>query len=301
MCSGPALAAYLQWVRSEVECYSIDFALYIDPACGWIRPLSQAFPAANALWIPGTDGTFRLAQLPHSMIEEGLATLAVGFHGLTAKDVFARFGMTAPADHVLADLGLTDDKRFGFGQEELTHRFIRAFKWEFFRVANRSRAELFRSLVGAGVRPGMQVALVGMGWTVDLLDSCERLVRSMLDVNVHGFCFYLTEAEEQRARDARFFFKSFMGQSGGTSAFAARLASQPDVLEAALLPPAARTGEAGEDAVSLDVAAGIADYAAALSAEGRLTGSAAPLLDLLRADTGAQARVLLGLQEGAPA
>ncbi|WP_127092044.1 hypothetical protein [Aquabacter cavernae] len=294
--SGPALAAYLQWVRSEVECYSIDFVLFIDPSCGWVRPVSQAFPAANELWIHGSEGRLRLAELSHSMIEEGLVSLAVGFHGLNAREVFAKFGMATPADHVLSDLGLTDDRRFGFGQEELTHRFIRAFKWEFFRVANRTRSELFSLLARAGLRPGMQVALVGMGWTVDLVDSCERVMRSMLDVNVQGFGFLLTEAEEKRARDSRFFFKSFLAQGNLPAPVATRLAGRLDLLADTLLPPTAHAGKTEVRAdVSAALAEGIADHAATLAGQGRLAGSVRPLLNLVGAEDDAPARQLLGL------
>lgn len=281
VCSGPALAAYLQWVRSEVQCYSIDRVLFIEPACGWLRHFTQAFPSPGELWMTGTEETFRLAELQHSMIEEGLAAVAVGFNGLNAKQVFRRFGVAAPGDHVLADLDLTEEKRFGFGQEELTHRFVRAFKWDFFRAANRTRAELFRHLVGSGLRPGMQVAVVDMGWTGGAVDSCERVIRSLLDVNVHGFSFLLKETEEQLARDARFFFKSFIGRMDLPQVKAVRLQPRLDRLALALMPPvAARDRDAEAPAISLQIEAGIADCVADLKDQGRLAGSAASLMSL---------------------
>lgn len=277
MRSGPALAAYLDWVRAEVQNYSIDRVVFVEPACGRLQPFVQAFPQAGELWLKGSEEQFKLAEIQHNLIDEALASISIGFNGLTAGQIFANYGVAAPADHVLADLQLTEDQRFGFGQEELTHRFVRAFKWDFFRAANRLRSGLYKRLVGSGLRPGMQVAVVDMGWTSGLVDSCERVIRSMLDVNVHGFSFLLKEADETIARDARFFFKSYVGFLGQDRAQMATMERRLDLLSVAMLPPDWRSGAPASPHAG-PLAAGIEDYALELKGQGRLSGSAEPLL-----------------------
>lgn len=277
MRSGPALAAYLEWVRAEVQSYSIDRVVFVEPACGWLQPFVQAFPVAGELWLNGSEEQFKLAEIQHNLIEEALASISIGFNGLTARQIFTHYGVAAPADHVLADLQLTDDQRFGFGQEELTHRFVRAFKWDFYRAANRLRSGLYKRLVGSGLRPGMQVAVVDMGWTSGLVDSCERVIRSMLDVNVHGFSFLLKEEDEAIARDARFFFKSYVRVLGQDRGETAAMEQRLDLLSVAMLPPDWRSGTTVSPHAG-PVAAGIEDYALELKEQGRLSGSAEPLL-----------------------
>ncbi|MEW6257834.1 MAG: hypothetical protein AB1592_17925 [Pseudomonadota bacterium] len=276
--SGPALAAYLNWVRSEVQSYSIDRVVFVEPACGWLQAFVQAFPDRGELWLKGSEEQFKLAEIQHNLIEESLASISIGFNGLNARQIFSHYGVPAPADHVLADLQLTEDLRFGFGQEELTHRFVRAFKWDFYRAANRLRSGLYKRLVGSGLRPGMQVAVVDMGWTSGLVDSCERVIRSMLDVNVHGFSFLLTEADQLIAREARFFFKSFAGHLGVEAAQAAAMEKRLDLLSVAMLPPDWRSGSPVSPHAG-PLAAGIEDYARLVAEQGRLSGSAGPLLE----------------------
>lgn len=130
-----------------------------------------------------------LATLEHTNIQQQMLTIASTFTGLSARQLLGRLGIPSPAPHVLTDLGLTDEAPLGFGAEEMTRRFLHAFRWEFVRAAAGLRRRLFRQFVAAGIQPGQTVAVVDMVTTSRLPHLAAGLLQGMFDVEVLPFAF----------------------------------------------------------------------------------------------------------------
>lgn len=214
--AGPALAAYDGWLRTEAEARGVDFTLYLEPACSGLRLVHNE--RAGEMWLPDAPATLMLAAMEHGTIQQQMLAIVSAFSGLCARQLLERFDVPRPAPHVLADLGLGDDTRLGFGAEEMTRRFLHAFRWSFFRAANRLRGQLFRQFVAAGLRPGQTVAVVDTVSTGRLPHLAARIVTSMFDVEIRSYAFL--EAGGAASSTARALFP--------VTAFANSLGLPPD-------------------------------------------------------------------------
>lgn len=241
--SGPALAAYADWIDAERATHNTAFTLYLEPACSRLRLLQGGSAAPGEVWLPDATATLMLAALEHTTIHQQMLAIAAAFTGLTARQLFARFHVPAPAAHVLEDLGLTDDAPLGFGAEELTRRFLQAFRWDFYRAAARLRGHLFRQFIAAGLKPGLNVAVVDLASHARLPHLAARVLSNMVDVEVRAYSFILTEAAATSASRARFPFLSFAGEAGLPPDLLATARERESLFELALNGAAPATDE----------------------------------------------------------
>ncbi len=81
------------------------------------------------------------------------------------------------------------------------------------RHAYNTRSGLYRYLLELGVRDGMRLGFVDIGWSGTTQDAFEAAIKSMFDVEVIGYYFCLADTPSRRARGERLQMKALLDAS----------------------------------------------------------------------------------------
>jgi hypothetical protein len=134
--------------------------------------------------------------------EDYLDFLMSGSIGLAPSEVLERIGVPAPDDAVMADLDLGHSVVLGADNFSLPRMklFLQAYRHEILKICRRNRRGLHNLLCQLGVRPGMRVAMVDIGWNGTTQEAMHRALQGIIDVSLHGYYLALVDTPERDRR-----------------------------------------------------------------------------------------------------
>lgn len=213
---GPAALGLLEWVRDQVVLDGVDIVLFVARDGYVLDQLVQRGHAPGLpphAYFPGSRVAFALSTINEHNFDRWMDFLVSGCLGLSPDEVLERIGVTAPERGVMEDLGLGD--RVIIDAENLgrVRDFLSAYRTEIIRTAVRNRRGLFNLLHSFGVRPGMRVAMVDVGWSGTTQETMCKALADMLDVELLGYYLGLADSAECRRRRAEMPMKALLDSS----------------------------------------------------------------------------------------
>jgi len=241
-------ASFLAWIARQARDSAIDHLLFLTPGCAPLVPLTScASELGHHSFLPGSARAFLVAGTDHRTFEEQLPLLIRDFEGRSLAEVLGHLNAKVPDDHVLADLGFGSDVRLRRQDERQLRRFLLAYRRDILRAAQQARGAVFRALIHAGVRPGMNLAVVDLGWDGAAIEAFAHILPEMMEADISGFSFALVDAPDVRQRQSRLFLRGWVTRESAPALLAAAVADR-DLLERALALPAAQGAPPAGDA-----------------------------------------------------
>jgi FMN phosphatase YigB (HAD superfamily) len=212
---GPAALAFLRWINRAASRDNIDLILFTSRdgyvlermekrGDGGLFPRCEYFKSSRvALTLAGTN---------ENNFERMLPFLLSGADELCPFELLERIGVAPPADHVMSDIGLGFDVRLGPSNVELFKSFLWACRWDILKVCRQTRAGLFTYLRELGVKPGMRVAMVDVGWNGTTQEALHQALKGLLDIDLYGYYLCLTEQPECMRRKALYRMDSLLSR-----------------------------------------------------------------------------------------
>src|SRR5262249_52776831 len=158
---------YLDWVAEQARQDGVDHILFVSRDGYVLQRLARRRPVGELpafSYLLGSRVSFGLAAIEEGNFADYLPFLLSGADGLGAAEVLARIGVVPPGDHVMEDLALGPGSVVTPDSVGRIARFLYAYRWEILKVCRRNRQGLFEHLLRAGVRSGMRIGLVDVGW-----------------------------------------------------------------------------------------------------------------------------------------
>lgn len=200
---GPAAVGFLDWIASQAQRDRIDHVLFVSRD-GYVLECMARDIDGEGLppfsYFKGSRVAFATAATNESNFDELIDFFVAGAHGLRPFEVFERIGVIPPADDVMNDLGLGAEVTVGDHNLGKVRGLLRACRAEILRVCRRNRRGLFQYLVQLGIKPGMRVAVVDVGWNGTAQEVLVRALDGLMDIAVYGYYFCLNDSEQTRAR-----------------------------------------------------------------------------------------------------
>ena len=223
---GPAAVGFLDWIASQARRDRIDRVLFVSRDGYVLERMAremdgQGLPPFS--YFKGSRVAFATAAANESSFDELTDFFVAGAHGLRPIEVLERIGVTPPADSVMEDLGLGADVVVGDGNIGKVRGLLRACRADILRVCRRNRRGLFQYLVELGIRPGMRVAIVDVGWNGTAQEMLELALQGLMDIDVFGYYFCLNDSEQTRAREKAMRMNALLSRSSIDSARLAKI------------------------------------------------------------------------------
>jgi predicted HAD superfamily hydrolase len=200
---GPAAIGFLDWIKEQAQKDRIDHILFLARD-GYV--LNNIAKSINGSELPqfsyflGSRVAFTLAAINSSNFLKFLPFLLSGSQGLSTSDLLERIGVNPPADEVMEDLGLGRDSVIEDVDILRLQSFLYSYRWEILKICRRNRRALFVYLKQLGIKPGMRVALVDVGWNGTTQDAFELAIENIIDLHVFGYYFCLADTPDCRKR-----------------------------------------------------------------------------------------------------
>lgn len=200
---GPAAVGFLAWLERRCEDDGIEKLLFLSRD-GYVLDRLARHGAPKKLpsntYFKGSRVAFMLAATDESNFEASIEFFVAGSHGLKPFELFERIGVAPPADAVMADLGLGPDATVGDANLDRVRLLLSAMRREILKVCLRNRRGLHQGLVAAGVRPGMRVAMVDVGWNGTTQEALQLALDRLMPVQLRGYYLCLVDSEACRRR-----------------------------------------------------------------------------------------------------
>lgn len=203
---GPAAVGFLHWLEQRALADGIDLLLFVSRDGYMLQRLAAQGEAGRLppyLYFMGSRTAFTLAAMNEGNFDAHLDFLLSGVHGLSPADLFDRIGVMPPSDAVLADLGFAPDLVISDATLPAMRTLMSACRAAILQVCRRNRRGLFRYLQGLGIRSGMRIGLVDVGWNGTTQEAFERAIRDLVPVEVMGYYFCLTDTPDCLRRQER--------------------------------------------------------------------------------------------------
>ena len=213
---GPAALGLLEWVRDQTVLDAVDIVLFVARDGYVLDQLVQRGHASGLpphAYFPGSRVAFALSTINEQNFDRWMEFLVSGCHGLSPDEVLERIGVTAPERRVMEDLGLGDGVIINADNLGRVCEFLSAYRAEIIRTAIRNRRGLFNLLHSFGIRPGMRVAMVDVGWSGTTQETMFNALADMLDVKLVGYYLGLADTPECRRRRAEMPMKALLDSS----------------------------------------------------------------------------------------
>lgn len=221
---GPAALGLLEWVREQVVLDAVDIVLFVARDGYVLDQLVQRGHAPGLpphAYFPGSRVAFALSTLNEHNFDQWMDFLVSGSFGLSPDEVLERIGVTAPEPGVMEELGLGDGVIITPDNLGRVREFLSAYRTEIIRTAIRNRRGLFNLLYSVGVRPGMRVAMVDVGWSGTTQETMRNALADMVDVELIGYYLGLADTAECHRRRSEMTMKALVdSSSAGTERMA---------------------------------------------------------------------------------
>ncbi|KWF29273.1 hydrolase [Burkholderia pseudomultivorans] len=203
---GPGAAGFLDWIADRARSDRIDHVLFASRD-GYVLERMARESNDHALppfsYFKGARVAFATAAANESNFDELTDFFIAGAHGLRPIEVLERIGVQPPADSVMNDIGLGADVVVGDHNLDKVRGLLRAYRTDILRVCRRNRRGLFQYLVALGIRPGMRVAVVDIGWNGTAQEMLEHALQGLMAIDLYGYYFCLNDSEQTRAREQK--------------------------------------------------------------------------------------------------
>ncbi|KPJ33623.1 hydrolase [Burkholderia multivorans] len=201
---GPGAVGFLDWIAKQARDDRIDHVLFVSRDGYVLERIAReldgyALPAFS--YFKGSRVAFAMAAATESNFDELTEFFVAGAHGLRPIEVLERIGVAPPANEVMDDIGLGSDVVVDDRNLDKVRGLLRACRADILRVCRRNRRGLFRYLVELGIRPGMRVAVVDVGWNGTAQEMLSLALKGLIDVELYGYYFCLNDSEQTRARE----------------------------------------------------------------------------------------------------
>lgn len=200
---GPAALGLLEWVRDQALIDAVDMVLFVARDGYVLDQLVQRGHVSGLpphAYFPGSRVAFALSTIHDQNFDQWLDFLTAGSYGLSPDELLSRIGVRIPERHVMEDLGLGDQLIITTGNIGRVRDFLSAYRSEIIRTAVGNRRGLFNLLHSLGVKPGMRIAMVDVGWSGTTQQTMRNALAGMLDVELVGYYLALTDSPECRKR-----------------------------------------------------------------------------------------------------
>ncbi|WP_196480651.1 HAD family hydrolase [Burkholderia multivorans] len=201
---GPGAVGFLDWIAAQARRDGIEHVLFVSRDGYVLERMAREVEGKELppfSYFKGSRVAFATAAANESNFDELTDFFIAGAHGLRPIEVLERIGVTPPADSVMDDLGLGADVVVTDGNIGRVRGLLRACRADILRVCRRNRRGLFQYLVELGIRPGMRVAIVDIGWNGTAQEVFVRALHGLMDIEVFGYYFCLNDSEQTRARE----------------------------------------------------------------------------------------------------
>jgi FMN phosphatase YigB (HAD superfamily) len=193
---GPAAIGFLHWIEQQALQDGIDLILFVSRDGYVLERIARRgdvkLPVPFA-YFEGTRVSFTLAATDETNYAEQIEFLIAGSQDLAPTEVLERIGVPLPADHVMADLGLSRDVVLNVETTSRLRAFLFAYRWEVLKVCRRNRRGLFQYLLAHGIAPGMKIAMVDIGWNGTTVEAFHDALGKLFDVELTGYYLCLTD------------------------------------------------------------------------------------------------------------
>lgn len=210
---GPAALGLLEWVRDQTVLDAVDIVLFVARDGYVLNQLVQHGHVSGLpphAYFPGSRVAFALSTINGRNFDQWMEFLLSGSFGLSPYEVLERIGVTVPEQKVMEDLGLGDNVVITGGNLGRVRDFLSAYRAEIIRTAIRNRRGLFNLLHSLGVRPGMRVAMVDVGWSGTTQETLRRALVDLIDVELVGYYLGLADSAECRRRRTEMHMKALL-------------------------------------------------------------------------------------------
>ena len=213
---GPAALGLLEWVRDQTVLDAVDVVLFVARDGYVLDQLVQRGHAPGMpphAYFPGSRVAFALSTINEHNFDRWMGFLVSGCYGLSPDEVLERIGVTAPERSVMEDLGLGDAIIIDAENLGRVREFLSAYRAEIIRTAARNRRGLFNLLHSLGIRAGMRVAMVDVGWNGTTQETMRNALAELLDVELVGYYLALADSAECHRRRAEMPMKALLDSS----------------------------------------------------------------------------------------
>jgi len=193
---GPAALAFLHWINRSAARDEVELILF-TARDGYVldrmekRGYAGQFPRCE--YFKSSRTALTLAAIDEANFEQYIPFLLSGADDLSPFELLERIGVTPPADNVMRDIGLGPELRLGPSTVDLFKSFLWASRWDILKTCRETRAGLFNYLIELGVKPGMRIAMVDVGWNGTTQEAFHRALQGMFDIELYGYYLCLTE------------------------------------------------------------------------------------------------------------
>ena len=215
---GPAVLALLRFVEEKARADGVDLVINVARDGYTLHRLWSEETAAPSLYFRTSRTALTMSAISDESFEADLPFLLSGANDLTISDVFARIGVERPADSVLNDLGLTPATQCTPKTQALFETLLRMWKFRILRVCNESRRGLHAYLHSCGLKDGIRVGFVDVGWSGTTQEAFLRAASPFMDLDVRGYYLCLRTDEVTRGRRERMAMTALIDEPSRTEA-----------------------------------------------------------------------------------
>lgn len=182
----PATLALLDWLKVRTKADGIDLLLFLSRDGFTLHALwpqdglpSRYFTCSRVLLV--------LAAMNDRSFEANLPFLLSGAEGLCLSDILARIGLDVPDEAFLNDLSLSAGMVFTRDRRVLFESLLRVLRGRILQVCIACRRGLHAYCHQVGIRDGMRLGIVDVGWKGSTQAAFVDVVGSLFDVSVKGY------------------------------------------------------------------------------------------------------------------
>ncbi|MBB4007829.1 HAD-IA family hydrolase [Allorhizobium taibaishanense] len=210
---GPALSAFSAFLETEAKKDEIDNLLFISRDGFILNEVGKGIFEKHSIqsnYFKGSRTAFNMSAITVENFIDFLPFLVSGCFGLSTHEILERIDVECPSQGLLKDIGLGDDIPITEENFGTLLDFLVSYKWTIIKRAAENRKALFNYLLSLGVKQGMKVGLVDVGWSGTTLEALSRALSGMFDVELTGYFLCLVDTPERIKRSQELNMKSLL-------------------------------------------------------------------------------------------
>ncbi|QKE65043.1 hypothetical protein HNE05_17350 [Aquipseudomonas campi] len=217
---GPILQEFLHWIQQQARLDQVDRILFVSRDGYLMHQLHQSSPGKHldAYYLRGSRVSFTLAGLTEQNFLKHVTFLMSGANNITLEDLFSRIGLDLPDEQVLEDLGLSNATLLTKNSYERVQQFLIAMRPSLLKSAQQTRKGLYRHLLDLGIRDGMRIAFVDVGWSGTTQQAFQTACEGMFALDLTGYYLGLSEHSSKLASHKKIKLRAFTENTGASHA-----------------------------------------------------------------------------------